>query len=200
MFDSSKEFLVKIISGGVKQCVLRYPSDEQLCDRARRQKTIRHFLGRGKTKSANVNTDTVDVQLFEALRVEKDGIAYTPAEASAFVERLDLARVTAAAWQGELRRIEMQVPGGRVVHVLRMPTQDQIREHERATTDTVYGNRSAEVRVALEPSGVLYDKVVEGAEGYAGAVPINHKVAAITELLTALAALLEPEEDDDPEA
>lgn len=200
MFDSSKEFLVKIISGGVKSCALRFPSDAQICDRARRQKTIRHFLGRGKTKSTDTNTETVDVQIFEALRIEKDGVTYTPAEASAFVERLDRAEVTAAEWQGDVRRIETKVPGARTVHYLRIPMQDQIREHERATTDSVYGNRSAEIRVSLEPSGALYDKVLVRAEGYAGPVPINHKVAAVTDLLNALSSLLDDPEEDDPEA
>lgn len=200
MFDRTKEFEVKIISGGVKSCALRFPSDAQLCDRARRQKTVQHFLGRGKMKTTDVSTAAVDAQLLEELRVEKGGPAFTPAEASAFLERLDLAAVTAASWEGEVRRIEMKVPGAHTVHWLRMPMQDQIQEHGRSTLEPVYAKRSAEIRVALEPSGKLYDQVRVKVEGYAGEVPINHKVAAVTELLNALSALLEDPEDEDPEA
>jgi hypothetical protein len=141
----------------------------------------------------------VDAQLFEALRVEQDGQTFDAAEASAFVGRLDQADVVSAAWEGETRRIELKVPGARTTHVLRIPKQSEIREHERATADPVYANRSVEIRVSLEPSGALYDKVLVESQGYVGAVPINHKVAAVTNLLSALSELLDPEEDS-PEA
>jgi len=200
MFDRSKEFVVKIISGGVKSCLLRFPTDAEFCDRARRQRTIRHFLGRGKSKTTDLNTEAVDLQLFAALRVEQDGQSFDAAEASAFIGRLDLADVVSAEWEGETRRMEMKVPGARTTHVLRIPRQSEIREHERATTDAVYANRSAEIRVALEPSGRLYDQVLVETQGYVGPVPINHKVAAVTNLLAALSQLLEGEDDDDPEA
>jgi len=49
--------------------------------------------------------------------------------------------------------------------------------------------------VSLEPAGRLYDKLIESAEGYAGAMPVIHKSAAISELL----AEIDSEAEDDAE-
>ena len=46
-----------------------------------------------------------------------------------------------------------------------------------------------------EPSGALYDKLHVSHDGYAGAVPIVHKSAAVSEVTAQLAI----EADEDPE-
>ena len=92
-------------------------------------------------------------------------------------------------------RIEMKVPGARVVHVLRMPTAKEMQDHERASTSVVAARRSIETRAFLEPSGALYDKLHISHDGYAGAVPIVHKSAAVSEVIAKLAI----EADEDPE-
>jgi len=55
--------------------------------------------------------------------------------------------------------------------------------------------RSVQTRAFLEPSGALFDKLHTSHEGYAGAVPIVHKQAAVSEVIGRLAI----EGDDDPE-
>lgn len=142
-----------ILSGGEKTCTVRYPTDEEWCAWARQQRTMRHFLGRGKSQSEDVNLAQINAELFE-------GINY---------------------------RIEMKVPGAPVVHVLRMPTAKEMQDHERASTRVVVARRSIETRAFLEPSGALYDKLHVSDEGYAGAVPIVHKSAAVSEVLAQLA-------------
>ena len=92
-------------------------------------------------------------------------------------------------------RIGMKVPGARVTHVLRMPTAKEMQDHERASTSVIAARRSVETRAFLEPSGALYDKVHVSHDGYAGAVPIVHKSAAVSEVIGYLAI----EGDDDPE-
>jgi hypothetical protein len=52
-----------------------------------------------------------------------------------------------------------------------------------------------ETRAFLEPSGALYDKLHISDDGYAGAVPIVHKSAAVSEVIAQLAI----EADEDPE-
>lgn len=195
MFDSTKIFEPKIISGGIKSVALKFPSDQQWADRARAQKQVRQFLGRGKSQTVDADTAAADLQLFKSLRVDDTG-TYDASEAQAFLDRLERCEVVSAEWEGDTRRIEMSVPGAKTVHVLRMPMQDQIREHEKSSTKQTFGTRSAEIRVNLEPSGNLYDKVVVSAEGYAGAVPIVHKVAAVTNLMNALSELLAEDADD----
>ena len=51
------------------------------------------------------------------------------------------------------------------------------------------------MRARPEPSGALYDKLYVSHDGYAGAVPIVHKSAAVSEVIAQLAI----EADEDPE-
>jgi len=95
-------------------------------------------------------------------------------------------------------RIEMKVPGTRVVHVLRMPTPRRCR-----TTSGLRpvwsrrGGPSRRVR-SWSRSGALYDKVHISHDGYAGAVPIVHKSAAVSEVIAQLA--IEADEDSNSRA
>jgi len=54
---------------------------------------------------------------------------------------------------------------------------------------------SIETRAFLEPSGALYDKLHISHNGYAGAVPIFHKSAAVSEVIAQLA--IEADEDSE---
>jgi hypothetical protein len=58
----------------------------------------------------------------------------------------------------------------------------------------VAARRSIETRTFLQPSGALYDKLHVSHDGYASAVPIVHKSAAVSEL-----AQLAIDGGDDPE-
>jgi hypothetical protein len=59
----------------------------------------------------------------------------------------------------------------------------------------VAARRAIETRAFLEPSGALYDKLHISHDGYAGAVPIIHKSAAVSEVIAQLGI----EADEDPE-
>jgi hypothetical protein len=198
MFSASKNYEVKIISGGIKSCLLKFPTDAQWIERARSQKTVRNFLGRGKSTTTVQPSDDADLKLFRALVVNEQAEEISAADASAFIERLDRAEITLAEWEGDARRIEMKVPGATVTHVLRIPTQAEIRPHERSSAQAVYGNRSAEIRVNIQPSAELWDKIKVSVDGYDGVVPINHKVAAVSNLIEALPSLIEDLEEASP--
>ena len=195
MFDATKIIEVPIISGGEKRCQVRFPSDAEWCAWARAQRTVRRFLGRGKSQSEEVGLPKINAELFAKIRVDVDGPAFDDAEAGMVIGRIDRATVTEATREGDKYRIEMKVPGARVVHVLRMPTAKEIQDHERASTSVVAARRSVETRAFLEPSGFLYDTLHISHEGYDGDVPIIHKSAAVSEVIAELAI----EGDDDPE-
>ena len=80
-FDASKPFVVPILSGGEKSCEVRFPSDEEWCAWARAQRTVRHFLGRGKAQSEDVDLPKINAELFAKIRTDKDGPAFDDAEA-----------------------------------------------------------------------------------------------------------------------
>ncbi len=198
MFDQTKEFVVKILSGSEKLCTVRFPSDEEWCARTRAQRAIRRILGRGKSQYEVTNAEEADAELFAKIRQDKDGAEFDAAEAAKVIERLERCQVVDVERQGDRFRIEMKVPGAHVVHVLKIPTQKDVLDYGRASVRAIDGRRQQEIRLALEPSAELWAKVKAGVEGYANpdAVPIVHKDVAVVELLAQVEAA---QEEDDPE-
>lgn len=194
-FDVKRELSVPIQSGGIKRCVVRYPTDAELCKRVRDQRTVVHDLGRGKTKMETPNEDAVDFALFRQIRVDKDGPEFDEAEACAVIKKIERCDVIESERVGEQFRITLKVPKAETAHVVRVPLQSEKKEYGRGAMTRTGGRRADEIRMSLEPAGVLYDKVAISAEGYINGVPINHKVAVISELLLQLAT----EEDESPE-
>jgi hypothetical protein len=195
VFDAGRPFVVPILSGGEKSCEVRFPSDEEWCAWARAQRTVRRFLGRGKSQSEDLDLPKINAELFAKIRTDKDGPEFDDAEAGMVIGRIERCAVANVEREGINYRIEMKVAGARVTHVLRMPTAKEMQDHERASTSVVAARRSVETRAFLEPSGALYDKLHVSHDGYAGAVPIVHKSAAVSEVIAHLAI----EVDDDPE-
>ena len=159
LFDATKPFVVPILSGGEKRCEVRFPSDEEWCGWARAQRTVRHFLGRGKSQSEDVDLPKINAELFAKIRTDKDGPEFDDAEAGMVIGRIERCAVASVEREGINYRIGMKVPGARVTHVLRMPTAKEMQDHERASTSVVAARRSVETRAFLEPSGALYDKL-----------------------------------------
>ena len=184
VFDSSKPIVVPILSGGEKRCEVRFPTDEEWCGWARAQRTVRRFLGRGKSQSEDLDLPKINAELFSRIRLDQDGPEFDEAEAGLVIGRIERCTITEIEREGINYRIDMKVPGARVTHVLRMPTAKEMQEHERASTSVVAARRSVETRAFLEPSGALYDALHVGHEGYAnGSVPIVHKSAAVSEII-----------------
>jgi hypothetical protein len=196
-FDVSKQFVVPILSGGEKRCTVRFPNDEEWCHWARKQRSVRRVLGRGKSQTDEIGLDDLNAELFDRIRIDKDGgAAFDQAEAGMVIGKIERAAITGVDREGNNFRIELKVPGAETSHVLRMPTAKEMQEHERASTSVIVGRRQQEIRAFLEPSGLLYDKLHVSSSGYAGATPIVHKSAVITELLAQLAIA---EDDEFPE-
>jgi len=200
MFNSAAEFEIPILSGGVKKCVCRFPTDEEWCQLTRKRKVLRESIGRGKSQSRVLGAEASAAELFAKIRIDQDGQAFDEAEASAAISKLERCRVVSCEREGDAFRIIMNVPGGVVVHLIKIPLQSDLMAFSRAAAPPIIeGRRSQEIRTFLEPSGELWAKIGTAVSGYAegSTVPINHKDAAITELLTQLDAA---NEGEDPEA
>lgn len=203
MFDTQKEFEVGIRSGGRKVCRLRFPTDAEWCERARAITTVRRFLGRGKSTSETTGAEAANERLFDKIRLDKDGDPFDQAEMAAAIERLERASVESITPRSSGYSVSLRVPGREgeniTEHVLACPTLSQIDANEKASIRPVLGRRTNEIKVFLEPSGELYDRLIQckpEEAGYAGAVPIIHKVAVVTELIQHVTE----EDDENPEA
>jgi hypothetical protein len=160
--------------------------------------SMRHFLGRGKSQTdEDSEADRLNAELVARIRQDQDGPVLTAAEATLVLGKLERARIAEVAREGDTFRLVLKTALGETVHVVSIPTAEQMLIHERQSTRTTEGRRNQEIRGFLEPSGELYDKIAKPAEGYAGPVPIVHKVPVVTELLAQISAA-----DDDllPEA
>ena len=153
MFDAEKIIEVPIMSGGEKRCQVRFPNDPEWCAWARAQRTVRHFLGRGKSQSEEMDLPKINAELFAKIRVDKDGPDFDDAEAGLVIGRIERAAITNVTREGVNYRIEMKVCGAQVVHTLRMPKASEIQEHERASTSVVAARRAVETRAVQRGCG-----------------------------------------------
>ena len=94
--------LPPILSGGEKQCEVRYPTDEEWCAWARAQRTVRHFLGRGKSQSEDVDLPKINAELFRKIRIDQDGPAFDDAEAGVVIGRVERSQITGIEREGDL--------------------------------------------------------------------------------------------------
>ena len=199
LFDQSKPQEVRILSGGEKVALLRFPTDQELCDRQKRIKSTRKQLGRNKTEFEPPVTEMVDSELFEKLRLEPENerASVDPAEAAKFLSKLLKAQVTEVERNGDQFEVKLRINQAiTVLHVLKMPTQKDVLEYGRHAVRLIDMRRTQEFRSSLEPGGALWDKLIVRTEGYAnGHVPITHKDAAIVDIVTTIDA----DDDDDSE-
>src|SRR3954466_13089713 len=105
MLDSANLFVVPIQSGGRKECKVRFPSDAEWCERARRQRSIRRFLGRGRSESEVVDSTGIDAELFARIRVDKDGADFDAADAANVLAKLERTNVEACDREGDNFRV-----------------------------------------------------------------------------------------------
>jgi len=186
MFDVSREFEIRIISGGDKTCRVRFPTDEEWIARAAKQRLVRRMLGRGKSSYDAPADDTANLELLQEIRKDADGEPFDEAEAANIIARLERVASLDVERIADEYQIGLGVPGGATLHVLRIPSQKDVLEYSRASLHVTEARSRQEIRVSLQPAGKLYDKLAIRTEGYAGSVPIVHKAAAITELLAAI--------------
>ena len=95
---------------------------------------------------------------------------------------------------GDAFRVTLRVLGGAVTHLLKMPSAKDVFEYRRGfarVLDLPYNRQ--ELIINLAPAGVLYKKLAQADEGYAGDVPVIHQAVAVKVAIDALdAAFQEP--------
>ncbi len=214
LFDSGRILNVRIISGGVKTCKVRFPSDHEWCDRARRQKTVRKHIGRNKTVPVPQRNENENLRLFNLIRQADPeyvsgsvpgsvpGSASTPefdaAEASLVIGQIDNNEVTEITREPDGYRVHLKAMNIPTIHYLKFPSASQALEYHRSSSIPMDDGSLRITRVVLEPSGVLYDRLMVSSEGYSpgSLVPITHKQAVVFELLRFIDEEINPSEDE----
>jgi hypothetical protein len=175
-----------------KTAILRLPTSEEMLERLGQQKSIRRNIGRRKSQTEFVPNAKADLDLFNKIRVDKDGAEFDEFEAGNAISKLSFCEVTSCQRAGDEYRITLRTPFGETIHCVKIPTQRDITVYRRtvvSATDLPHGQE--ELRYRIEPAVELYDSVVSKVEGYAAAykpadVPPHHKSAVVVELVQAI--------------
>jgi len=175
-----------------KTAVLGLPTNQQMLDRLNQQKSIRRTIGRRKSQTEFIPNPKADLDLFNAIRQDKNGAEFDEYEAGSAVSKLTYCEVTDCQRAGDEYRITLKTPFGVTVHSLGIPTQRDITLYRRtvvSATDLPHGQE--ELKYRIEPAVSVYDSVASKIEGYSASmkpadVPPNHKSAVVVELVQAI--------------
>lgn len=201
MFNTNEPFEILILSGGEKKCSVNYPSDQQWIDLAGKKRSILRRNGRRVVGNWEDLGDhrRYDLELLNEIARDNSAAAFDEFEASKAVDRLARSEALAVDRDGDVFHVEMKVFGGAsVTHTLRMPSQKQRSEHERATTPLKDSPKGTVMEISLKPSITLWGELGGTVEGYAegSGVPCIHKTNAVAAVIQHLTEL----ENADPEA
>ena len=178
MFDSTAEIAITARTATGKQLIeMRWPSDDDWCDRAKRRKILIKNLGRGISETT-VESGDADLRLFEKVKLN-GAPALTEGEATRVVEAISQCDVTGVQLEGEEAVVELQVMGGAVHHRLNLPTADQVIKLRKAVRILGMPYNTQEMRIPLEPGVQLWDACAGKSEDYKGPVPAPHKDTAV---------------------
>jgi hypothetical protein len=175
-----------------KTAHLRLPTNQEILDRLDQQKSIRRTIGRRKSRTEFVPNAKADLDLFNRIRLDKDGPEFDEFEAGNAISKLTYCDVTDCERVGDEYRVTLKTPFGATVHTVRIPTQRDITIYRRTVVSSIdlpHGHE--ELRYRIEPAVALYDSVVTAIEGYIDAfkptdVPPHHKSAVVVELVQAI--------------
>lgn len=196
IFHSEANFEIVLRREGVT-VVVRMPSQAEWAARGRLIKSILHRLGPGQTETRTEGVEAADLGLLASIRVD-NGEPLDDACASAIIERLTRADVEdEPVREGPGFLIPITAFGGIVTHhLLRIPTLKETRAYRKAAYSFVDLRRGRQqVKVSVDAICDFYDGLLQRVDGYEGAVPPMHKMAAVTELM---AILDELESEEDP--
>ena len=190
VFDAGRPVEVQLRSAeGTKTVKVRFPTDEEWTERQRRRKIIIKQLGRGISETVIPHSEDVDAALFAKIRAG-EGPEVDPFEAaSRILEQLSQADVDDVVPEAGAFRVVLRVPGGLTAHVVRMPSAKDVIDYRRGfarVLDLPFNKQ--ELTVNLGAAGALYQKLAQGTEGYAGAVPIIHQAVVVKAAIDALDA------------
>lgn len=216
LFDRTRLFHLKTIHPDFengKWSTVRFPTDAEWCQRSRQQITVQKSVGRDSTRQEIPKLVEISAALFDKIdQKAADDQPLDDVEKMRIIERLERCTVIQVDKVAGKYQIRMKVLGGvEVMHELSIPSQKQIMDFGKAAVTIDNRRLVRETKVALEPSGELWRRLVAGFTGYDDAerrpvdldtasalVPIIHMDAALTELLQQIHAEVESQ-DDDPE-
>jgi len=196
MFDTNAEITIDAPARIGGKLHLRFPTDAEWNARSRARKFITRRLGRGKSLTEPPKPGEPDLKLYGAICINGTP-PLSAAEASMVLEALGQCTVLGVEIEGNEATVRMNVPGGEVVHRLKVPTADQILENRTASFRLVeLPFNQQEIAYSTESGARIWDACEGKAEGYAAAIPGPHKAEAVRAASEFVEQRLGPSDDD----
>jgi hypothetical protein len=188
-FDIKIPIRVNIETRSVR---VRYPTDDEFTDWRRKKPVYHKNTGRGKSVMLFPKPNSVDLDLFNRIRIEDEQyslpLKQTAAiEDAAYVVRLLANENSVSVISSDERecRLGLKVIGCfDTEHALRWPSARERTEFKpRKNTVTMGQHGLQAVRIQYPAFAELYEKLCVSVEGYASSVPIAHKAEVVNVLL-----------------
>ena len=189
VFDSSRNFEVTLstTADGPRNPVVRFPSDQQWLDYQREIRVITRSLGGGRSQTDVPDSEEAALDLFRKIEVTGGAAVIEPYECELVIDAIGRARVDSVERIPGGFRVGLEVPGGLVSHEVRHPTAKELQRFDRHyAAQTQLPHNRTETIVNLAIAEELYDKIQNGAFGYAGLSPVNHKSAVVDAVVKAI--------------
>lgn len=152
-----------------KSAVVRLPTDAEVLS----------FYDTNLKNVKNKDEDNMQpyVDLFAAIRLDL-GESFDEYECKYVIDNLLRAEATSCKKEGSAYRITLKTPFGEVANILRLPTLKELNLfHSALASRDAKGTRIATIG--------LFDKLVNGSEGYLGEVPVHHKTECSNQIYVA---------------
>ncbi|HZV04755.1 MAG TPA: hypothetical protein VE999_06700, partial [Gemmataceae bacterium] len=95
-----------------KTAFLRLPTNQEMLERLDQQRSIRRTIGRRKSQTEFVPNLKADLDLFNKIRLDKDGAEFDEFEAGNAISKLSFCEVTDCQRAGDEYRIALRTPFG----------------------------------------------------------------------------------------
>jgi hypothetical protein len=144
---------------------------------------------RGTTTIDVENVENANLKLLEKIMVKNFDFEFDGADATKLVSLLEEHTVISVTQTPEGFEVKLAVPcmgDTQPTITLKMPTQRDIINYNRTSVMVLDGRRGQEIKVALQPSNDLFDKLVAGTTGFDSDVPIIYKETVVTEVIAAM--------------
>jgi len=185
-----------------KTALLRFPTDEEILKRLSKQVTISQAEGRGKSSSRELPARQADLELFRAIRIDKDGQEFDEFEAARAIAKINYCRVVYCELSGAEFEVKLDTYAGEVTHTLHAPTEEQVWKYQEGiVVSRNLGNGKTELKyrhqVAVDLFEALQKKPSDTADTGSGylddfKVPASHKFIAILAMADAYDQIDEP--------
>jgi hypothetical protein len=184
-----------VVPNPPKTAIVRLPNNSELLARLDAQRALRRSIGRRQSQTEHIANPKLDLALFKAIRLDKDGSEFDEFEAMDAISKLTHYDITQYGRSGNDHRIVMTTPFGEVVHYLGSPLQRDLYSYRRGImVPTSLPHGVEDLRFKHQVACDLYDSAVSKIEGYAESigpkdVPPHHKSAVASELAAAMDSL-----------